>query len=132
MGYPLTISNEYKYFSTINLAINSFTSQDSLFHDLLQVFEEKVLKFLTLESYQVNILPQPSSTKLELRITLSANMYIHERKSGTFLAWLSDVGGLNDAFKLIIAPLVAVISSTEFSLAVTNEMPTDFRGEPVS
>ena len=77
-------------------------------------------------------MPINDPIKLEIKISLSTNKYIHERKSGTILGWLSDVGGLNDAFILIIAPLVAFVSSTEFSLALTNEMPTDYNGQPVS
>ena len=63
----------------------------------------------------------------ELVIGLSSNKYLHERRSGTILGWLSDIGGLNDAFGMILAPLIALISSTSFTLSLTNEMPTNSR-----
>ena len=60
-----------------------------------------------------------------LKNQLSASKYLHERTSGTFLGWLSDVGGLNDALIIIFSPLVMQISSLSFSLSVTNNMPVD-------
>ena len=58
-----------------------------------------------------------------MKITLSNTKYIQERRRGTILGWLSDVGGLNDAFLIILAPLIALISSKSFILSVMNGMP---------
>ena len=58
-----------------------------------------------------------------MKITLSNTKYIQERRRGTILGWLSDVGGLNDAFSIILAPLIALISTKSFILSVTNDMP---------
>ena len=54
-------------------------------------------------------------------------MALYERKSGTFLAWLSDVGGLKDALTLILSPITAYISALSFSLSITNGMPTAYQ-----
>ena len=58
-------------------------------------------------------------------ISLSNKKYLQERKSATILGWLSDIGGLNDALCLILAPMIAFVSSTSFSYSLTNGMPTD-------
>ena len=63
---------------------------------------------------------------------MKPTQYIHERRSGTILSWLGDVGGLADAMRLILAPVVALISTTSFSLSVTNDMPTDFKSSSTS
>ena len=59
-----------------------------------------------------------------LEITLTNSVALYERKSGTFLAWLGDVGGLTDALTLILSPIAAYISALSFSLSITNGMPT--------
>ena len=51
-------------------------------------------------------------------------MTLYERKSGTVLAWLGDVGGLTDALTLIVSPIAAYISALSFSLSITNGMST--------
>ena len=59
-----------------------------------------------------------------MRFMLSTKKHLHERRSGTFLQWLSDIGGLNDAIVLILNPLVSYISYLSFSLSLTNDMPS--------
>ena len=59
-----------------------------------------------------------------MRFMLSTKKHLHERRSGTFLQWLSDIGGLNDAIVLIFNPLVSYISYLSFSLSLTNDMPS--------
>ena len=54
---------------------------------------------------------------------LSTKKYLHERRSGTVLEWLSDVGGFNDCVALILKPMIAYISALSFSISVTNDMP---------
>ena len=58
---------------------------------------------------------------LEFTLILSGKKDIYERQSATLLGWLSDIGGLNDAFKLILAPLIGVVSSITYSLSITND-----------
>ena len=48
---------------------------------------------------------------------------MHERRSGTFLEYLSDVGGLRDTVTLIISPIIASWSALSYSLSITNDMP---------
>ena len=69
-----------------------------------------------------------------MKITLSNTKYIQERRRGTILGWLSDVGGLNDAFLIILAPLIALISSKSFILSVMNGMPASSESaeDPIS
>ena len=54
---------------------------------------------------------------------LSSITYEHERTSGTFLGWLSDVGGLKDAIVLLMSPLAAYVSDLAFHLSITNALP---------
>ena len=61
------------------------------------------------------------NTLIELVINLSGKKDIYERKSATLLGWLSDIGGLNDAFKLILSPLIGVMSAITYSLSITND-----------
>ena len=61
------------------------------------------------------------NTLIELGINLSGKKDIYERRSATLLGWLSDIGGLNDAFKLILSPLIGVISAITYSLSITND-----------
>ena len=69
-----------------------------------------------------------------MKITLSNTKYLQERRRGTILGWLSDVGGLNDAFLIILAPLIALISSKSFILSVMNGMPASLESaeDPIS
>ena len=60
---------------------------------------------------------------IEFGLILSGKKDIYERRSATLLGWLSDIGGLNDAFKLILSPLIGVISSIAYSLSLTNDQP---------
>ena len=46
-----------------------------------------------------------------LSVSLSNTMYIHERKSGTVLNVLGDIGGFNDAILLLFGPLILYYSS---------------------
>ena len=54
-------------------------------------------------------------------LSLSSTKYIHERKSNTYLNWMGDVGGFNDAICLILSPLVFYYSSKMYEVSIGNE-----------
>ena len=64
---------------------------------------------------------------MRLSFSLSTTKITHVRTSGTFLAWLSDVGGLRDAMILIISPVIGYVSALRFSLSITNDQPSLLR-----
>ena len=130
LGNPIPLTAQYKFSSDVKLSINSFTGYDSFLNDLFESFKQRTINFLTIDNYSVTIRDQELGKydpKYTMLISLSNNKYLQERKSGTILGWLSDIGGLNDAFVLILAPLITMISSTSFSLSITNDMPTNIR-----
>ena len=92
----------------------------------------KSIKYVTIESLKESsrIVAEEYAHHLrrhfEVNFSLSNTIFFHERRSGTFLAWLSNVGGLRDAMMLIISPLIAYYSSLKFSLSITNDMPAAF------
>ena len=105
------------------LAINRFTGYDNFWNDLFETVGKKVIKYLSLDHYQASISNTDTRTKLRLNFQLSTKKYLHERRSGTVLGWLSDVGGFNDCVALILKPMIAYISALSFSISVTNDMP---------
>ena len=60
---------------------------------------------------------------------LSNTKYLHERRSGTLLEWLSDVGGFADALFVLIGPFISYISALSFQISVTNGIPTAVSSE---
>ena len=88
-------------------------------NDLFETLGRRAVKFLSLDDYLLTRERDLGNNKIfELKISLSSNMYLQERRSVTILAWLSDIGGLNDAFVMILAPLITLISSNSFTLSL--------------
>ena len=81
----------------------------------------KLENFLMLDTYNLVLGVEFDNTLIELGINLSGKKDIYERRSATLLGWLSDIGGLNDAFKLILSPLIGVVSAITYSLSITND-----------
>ena len=93
---------------------------------------KRSIKYLTVESIKERSHHIPLESghlidrRFEINFSLSNTIFFHERRSGTFFAWLSGVGGLRDAMMLIMSPLIAYYSSLKFSLSITNDMPAAF------
>ena len=82
----------------------------------------KVLHFLTIETISPAVVPS-HRVGYQIDFKLSSTKFVHVRKSGTILGWLSDIGGFNDALCLLTKPLFAYVSAFSYSLSVTNDMP---------
>ena len=81
----------------VQLAINNFVGYDNHINDLFPDISKKDIKFLTIEKVSQEVFSSNENIDFRLHLSLSSQKYLHERRSGTILKWLSDVGGLNDA-----------------------------------
>ena len=63
-------------------------------------------------------------------ISLSNGKTQYQRQAYTFMSFLGDFGGFNDAMFLIIGSFVSFYSAKMYSLKVASELPTSDRPKP--